>query len=155
MFTITIQHATDKSLAPSVLLLRKWATAALRSKVKSADVTIRLVAKKEMALLNATYRHKNKPTNVLSFPFAAPAKLTLPKRMLGDIVICSTVVNAEAKEQDKPVKAHWAHMVVHGIYHLLGYDHETAKDAKVMETLEIKTMRALGFANPYVPGENE
>ncbi len=156
---IIIQHAIDKKLAPAPTLLRQWAQHAL---TKSADkkmgpleVTIRLVDVDEMTNLNATYRHKNKPTNVLSFPAAEfPDEVAMDFYLLGDIVICSEVVNREAREQHKTQAAHWAHMIVHGVYHLLGYDHEKDEEAHIMETLEIQTMKALGFPNPYETRDN-
>ena len=160
MFHINVQYATDKSLAPEASLIRKWAKKALAEKIlrtaqakplitKSAEMTIRIVDKKESAKLNANYRHKNKPTNVLSFPFDLPKEAFKNSPLLGDIIICAEVVNQEAQEQHKSPHAHWAHMVIHGVFHLLGFDHQTKRDAKVMESLEIKIMQTLGFANPY------
>lgn len=154
MYQITIQHAADKALAPKSTLLRQWAKKALSRKIDSADVTIRIVDTEEMTDLNSTYRHKNGPTNVLSFPFVTPDNIDIAIPILGDIVICSDVVNREADEQEKMRNAHWAHMIVHGVFHLLGYDHENDKDAEVMEKLEIETLDKLGFKNPYETGED-
>lgn len=153
MHSITIQCVIDKALAPKRSLLKKWAKHAIETKFNSAEVTIRIVDVDEMTLLNSKYRQKNGPTNVLSFPFSLPDSIELDVPILGDIVICADVVNREAREQHKTTIAHWAHMVVHGVFHLLGYDHETDQDAEIMETLEIKTMHTLGFANPYETGE--
>lgn len=142
MHSITIQVATDKNRAPKPVLLRKWAKLALQTQTQKSTITIRIVDREEMKQLNETYRHKQGTTNVLSFPYDLPG-------MLGDIVICADVVNQEAEEQQKSQEAHWAHMVIHGVCHLLGYDHETDDEAEIMEALEINMMNTLGFANPY------
>lgn len=150
MYSITIQYAADKELAPKAALLRKWAKTALEHKlIDKAELTIRIVAIDEMTHLNSTYRLKPGPTNVLSFPADLPDDVELDIRLLGDIVICSAIVNQEAEKQHKSREAHWAHMVVHGVFHLLGYDHALDEDARVMERLEIETLNKLGFANPY------
>lgn len=154
MYRIIMQLIVDKTLVPKTSLLRKWAKCALSKKIKSAEVTLRIVDIQEMTELNSTYRKKNGPTNVLSFPFNLPEDIELEIPLLGDIVICAEVVNKEAKEQGKSQEAHWAHMIVHGIFHLLGYDHETDKEAAAMEANEIEIMHALGFPNPYETGEN-
>ncbi|MBX3708718.1 MAG: rRNA maturation RNase YbeY [Gammaproteobacteria bacterium] len=155
MYSIIIQLATNKTLVPKRSLLKKWAQKALSRKIESGEITIRIVDSEEMSELNHTYRHKTGPTNVLSFPFTLPENINLDIPMLGDIVICAEIVNKEAKEQHKSQQAHWAHMIVHGIFHLLGYDHEKESEAIVMEALEIEIMQSLGFANPYETGENE
>ncbi len=142
MYEITVQWIVPKTNMPSAAQLKQWAKKILQKKIAAAEVTIRIVDKKEMTQLNATYRHKNKPTNVLSFPIDHPP-------LLGDIVICAEVIQQEALEQNKSAEAHWAHMVVHGILHLLGYDHETNHDAELMETEEINILKSFGFANPY------
>jgi len=147
---IIIQYAVDKTLAPKAALIRQWAKHTLKSHFKDSELTIRIVDKEEMMQLNAAYRHKNYPTNVLSFPFTMPEEISLPQSILGDIVICAPVVNQEAETQQKSLAQHWAHMIVHGIHHLLGYDHETDEEAKVMEALEAKVMQELGFSDPYV-----
>lgn len=154
MYHITIQHIADKSRTPTSALLRKWASSALRKKIKSAEMTIRIVDTDEMTQLNSTYRHKTGPTNVLSFPFMLPDEINTDIPILGDIVICADVVNREANEQNKTQEAHWAHMIVHGVFHLLGFDHETDHEAEIMETLEIETLHHLGFVNPYETGEH-
>ena len=154
MYQINIQHIADKALAPKASLMRKWAEAALSKKTSAAEITLRLVDKEEMTKLNSVFRLKEGPTNVLSFPFDQPDVFASETTYLGDIVICSDIVNSEADEQGKEPEAHWAHMVVHGIFHLLGYDHETDEQTTIMESLEIETMRALGFPNPYLTGDN-
>ena len=154
MYQIIIQHEADKKLTPSRLLLREWAIKTLSTQLPSAQVTLRLVKRDEMAELNEAYRRKSGPTNVLSFPFSLPREIQTELPMLGDIVICPEVVNEEALQQNKSLKAHFAHMVVHGIFHLLGYDHETDREATIMETLEKKVMHSLGFPNPYLQSKD-
>lgn len=154
MYQITVQYAADKPQAPKPAALRKWAKAVLANQIDAAEITIRVVDAEEMTHLNSTYRKKNKPTNVLSFPFDLPKGVELETPILGDIAICAEVVNQEASEQNKSTESHWAHMVVHGVYHLLGYDHIKDKEAKVMEALEIDTLIALGFEDPYESGDN-
>ena len=109
---------------------------------------MRIVDEAESQQLNFDYREKDKPTNVLSFPFQCPPGIELP--LLGDLVICAQVVAREAAEQQKTVTAHWAHMVVHGCLHLLGFDHINDEDAAEMEAEEIQILQELGFANPYL-----
>lgn len=153
MHHIFIQFAVDKSQAPKLSLLRKWAKAALTKQIEAAEIAIRIVDVPEMTTLNSTYRHKQGPTNVLSFPFAISEEVDIDIPILGDIIICADIVNKEAQEQGKSPEAHWAHMIVHGIFHLLGFDHETEEEANVMESLEIDIMQTLGFTNPYETGE--
>jgi probable rRNA maturation factor len=148
-YSIVIQLAADKTLVPKKSLLRKWARQALSKKTDSAEITIRIVEEDEMTELNSTYRQKNGSTNVLSFPFTIPAEVQLDIPILGDIVVCAEVVNREAKAQEKPQEAHFAHMIVHGVFHLLGYDHENDTDAEIMESLETEIMQSLGYPNPY------
>jgi probable rRNA maturation factor len=149
MYQITVQRATRKGFAPTTAQLRQWATQALKQKTTTAEITIRIVTEKEMTVLNATYRQKNKSTNVLSFPFDMPHDVKMDIPLLGDIVICTDVVNQEALDQNKPAEAHWAHMIVHGVLHLLGYDHEIEADALTMEAEEIQILKSLGFNDPY------
>ncbi|EEQ20787.1 metalloprotease [Yersinia intermedia ATCC 29909] len=113
-----------------------------------AEVTVRLVDEAESHELNLTYRGKDKPTNVLSFPFEAPPEIELP--LLGDLIICRQVVEQEAIEQEKALLAHWAHMVVHGSLHLLGYDHIVDDEAEEMESIETEIMQSLGYPDPYI-----
>jgi probable rRNA maturation factor len=131
---------------PSESELQTWVQQALRDD-DPAQVSIRIVDEEESRSLNNLYRGKDKPTNVLSFPMDVPEEFKIP--MLGDLVICAPVVEREAREQHKSSRAHWAHMVVHGMLHLQGYDHETDDEAREMETLEIQLLNELGFANPY------
>ncbi len=115
------------------------------------ELTIRIVAKDEIQSLNQTFRHKDKPTNVLSFPFEAPPDLPVEMQipLLGDLIICHDVVVEEAMQQRKKIAAHWAHMVVHGVLHLKGYDHINDDEAEIMEALEIKILKSFHISNPY------
>lgn len=154
MHQIFIQRAIKGHLIPNSTLLRRFAKAALGDCEKSVEVTIRIVGAEEMSHLNMTYRQKNKPTNVLSFPAHLPSDISLPISILGDIVICAEVVTREAKEQNKTDDEHWAHMIVHGICHLLGYDHEKDDEAHIMEKKETEILQSLGFENPYRTGDS-
>jgi probable rRNA maturation factor len=143
---VTVQIATRRSGVPHARSFARWANAAfaaagVRRAQDPAELTIRVVGAAESRRLNRTWRRKNKATNVLSFAADAP--------VLGDLVICAPVVAREAREQGKPSAAHWAHMVVHGVLHLLGYDHENDRDAARMEARETKILAQLGMPNPY------
>ena len=133
---------------PTAEQIEQWATAAVQPQSDEVEMTVRIVDEAESHALNLNYRGKDRPTNVLSFPFECPDEVELP--LLGDLVICRQVVEREAQEQDKPVMAHWAHMVVHGSLHLLGYDHIEDDEAEEMESLETQIMTGLGFADPYL-----
>jgi len=137
----TIQYASEADNVPSASQFRKWAKAALRV---DTEVTIRIVDAEEGQMLNNTYRGKDYATNVLTFP------LTEDPYLMGDIIICAPVVAAEAKEQLKSLEAHYAHLTVHGILHLHGYDHETEPQAELMEGLETAIVTKLGYASPYL-----
>ncbi|MEF1171674.1 MULTISPECIES: rRNA maturation RNase YbeY [Vibrio] len=115
---------------------------------QDAELTIRIVDEEESHQLNHEYRGKDKPTNVLSFPFEVPPGIEM--NLLGDLIICKQVVEREAQEQNKPLLAHWAHMVVHGSLHLLGYDHIEDDEAEEMESLETEIMQEMGFEDPYL-----
>jgi probable rRNA maturation factor len=144
--TVDLQLATDVADIPGIDSLEVWAQSAWLGDEPS-EVTLRIVDAEESADLNATYRDKSGPTNVLSFPFEAPAGITVP--LAGDLIICATVVEREAREQRKTRTEHWAHMVVHGMLHLQGYDHIEDDEAEAMEALEIRLLAQLGFGNPY------
>ena len=151
-YQVALEGQNSASLSeelPSEQQLHDWVSAALEQAdyQQAAQLTIRVVGDEEMTQLNETYRHKDGATNVLSFPFEAPAQVPLP--LLGDVVICAPVVAQEAQQQHKALIQHWAHMVVHGVLHLLGYDHITEAQAQQMEQLEITILSRLGFANPY------
>ncbi|MFU2046699.1 rRNA maturation RNase YbeY [Avibacterium gallinarum] len=146
---VDLQIAAENSEnLPTEQQFQQWATAAVQAENLQPEITIRVVDEAESQSLNATYRGKDYPTNVLSFPFECPEEVELP--LLGDLVICRQVVEREAQEQGKPLMAHWAHMVVHGCLHLLGYDHIEDDEAEEMESLETEIMQDLGFADPYL-----
>ncbi|MBD1564122.1 rRNA maturation RNase YbeY [Vibrio sp. SA48] len=133
---------------PTLNDFSQWLNKAVTPFQTQAEVTIRVVDVQESQQLNREYRGKDKPTNVLSFPFEAPPGMEID--LLGDLVICRQVVEQEAQEQNKPLLAHWAHMVVHGSLHLLGYDHIEDDEAEEMESLETEIMLDMGFEDPYI-----
>jgi probable rRNA maturation factor len=139
----------DAGGIPEASTLEKWAEAALEAGGRSedAELTVRVVGEDEIHALNRDYRHVDRTTNILSFPFECPPEVKLP--LIGDLVICMSVLRREAKEQNKTLDEHFAHLVVHGCLHLIGYDHIEPADAAVMEPLEIKALAALGYDNPY------
>ena len=146
---VDLQVATENIEGlPTEEQIVQWATAAVQPEGDEVEMTVRIVDEAESHDLNLTYRGKDRPTNVLSFPFECPDEVELP--LLGDLVICRQVVEREAAEQDKPLMAHWAHMVVHGSLHLLGYDHIEDNEAEEMESLETQIMQGLGFDDPYL-----
>ena len=146
--TLDLQLASTAKDLPSAEQFQQWLNAAILPFQAEAEVTIRLVDNDESQQLNLTYRGKDYPTNVLSFPFQCPPGVELP--LLGDLVICAPVVAKEAAEQNKPLHAHWAHMVIHGSLHLLGFDHINDDDAEQMEAEEITILQQLGITNPYL-----
>lgn len=144
-----LSKAKKALFVPSEIKIKQWVKTALRHKVRSGELTICLASKKMIRTLNKNYRHKDKPTNVLSFRADLPKHLKLKTRLLGDIIICAAIVNEEAKNQHKLPEAHWAHIIIHGVLHILGYDHEVKADAEVMEIKEIQLLKKMGFDNPY------
>lgn len=148
---IDIDVVCDASLVPSEDSLRQWVSVALVAGEPAAErdfeVSVRVVDEDEIRDLNRTFRHKDYATNVLSFPADLPPELALP--LLGDIVVCAPVVLREASEQGKSTESHWAHMMVHGTLHLLGYDHIDEDEALAMEALETTIITGLGFDPPY------
>ncbi|MDH5785834.1 MAG: rRNA maturation RNase YbeY [Chromatiales bacterium] len=151
MIELDLQIAVEAVDLPSESILQQWVTAVIdrvEPGREETELTIRITDEAEIQELNRTYRHQDKPTNVLSFPFEQPPGVELP--LLGDIIICSVVVEREALEQGKASEAHWAHMVIHGTLHLLGYDHITDAEAEQMEGLEIALLTGLGYTNPYL-----
>jgi probable rRNA maturation factor len=139
--------------APTVKEIRTWASAALGRRGTGAELAVRVVEPAESRRLNARYRGRNSPTNVLSFPVpqlpATSAGSRGAPRPLGDLVICARVVRDEARQQHKAIRAHWAHLVVHGALHLLGYDHEHDAEARRMERREVAVLKRFGITNPY------
>ena len=159
---VELQLATRRPWVPGTVTLRRWARAAHVSGLASlpvrkrrmhaalgqgAALCLRIVGSAESRRLDREYRGKDKPTNVLSFPSSPEERVATGA--LGDLVICAPVVAREAREQRKTLGAHWAHMIVHGTLHLLGFDHEKARAARVMEALEVEILRGLGFHDPY------
>ena len=142
MSDIHIQRLVPAQGIPSATSLRTWAEAA-RGK-KRGEITLRIVDAAECLVLNQSWRGKAYATNVLSFPMGE-------KGYLGDIVICAEVVAREATEQHKTRRAHWAHMVVHGVLHLMGHDHIVDSEAEKMEAIERKLLSKMGFSDPYAP----
>ncbi len=149
--SVEIDLASRHSPLPDETALQNWIRAALEAACepdcRAAEVSVRIVDDIESQELNARYRGKDKPTNVLSFPADLPPELNLP--LLGDLVICAPVVAREAQDQGKSLEAHWAHMLVHGCLHLLGYDHIDAADAEIMEALETRIITQLNYPPPY------
>lgn len=149
--SIVIQRACDEPV-PDDAMMRLWAETALRDQSAAGELVIRIVDAAESKALNAQYRDKDKPTNVLSFPAEAlPADIPelAAEQALGDLVICASVVADEARQQNKLLNAHWAHMLIHGCLHLLGYDHIEADQAERMEALERQMLAKLNFSDPY------
>lgn len=145
---LDLQIASTADNLPTEAQFQQWLDAAVTPFQAEAEVTIRVVDASESQQLNLQYREKDKPTNVLSFPFQCPPGIELP--LLGDLIICTQVVVQEAQEQGKTINAHWAHMVVHGCLHLLGFDHINDDDAEEMEAEEILILQQLDIANPYL-----
>ncbi|MDG1693275.1 MAG: rRNA maturation RNase YbeY [Porticoccaceae bacterium] len=144
---LDIQSASSSEDIPDEHSIKCWVTAAVGLKTGDTELSVRIVDEPEGKALNETYRGASGPTNVLSFPFDVEIPEPLP--LIGDIVICAPVVAREAKQQNKDLKAHWAHMIIHGVLHLLGYNHQNDSEAVIMETLETEIMQTLGFPPPY------
>ncbi|PTQ87429.1 rRNA maturation RNase YbeY [Nitrosomonas ureae] len=140
-FRLMVQYATECTAIPSRPQFRRWTKIAL---MQEAEVVLRLVDEKEGRELNQQFRNKNYATNVLTFVYDDAEPLT------GDIILCAPVINKEAQQQDKNLMAHYAHLTIHGILHLQGYDHIEDSDAACMEQLEIQILTKLGFTNPYL-----
>jgi probable rRNA maturation factor len=139
-FSLSVQYASDAKLLPTRAQCRRWVKAALR---QPAQITLRVVDEAEGLQLNTQFRKKKYPTNGLTFVYDESGLLS------GDMVLCAPVVETEAKAQKKTLEAHYAHLTVHGVLHLQGYDHVKNRDAKIMEALETTIMRKLGYADPY------
>lgn len=151
---VAVSYAVPRAGVPASTSFRKWVAAALDGRIREADLAIRIVGTKEGRALNRHYRGKDYATNVLSFPADIADGVKLPKGvklpLLGDLVLCAPVVAREAKEQKKPLAAHYAHMTVHGTLHLLGWDHQDAREAECMEQLEREILAGLGIDDPYL-----
>jgi probable rRNA maturation factor len=144
---LDVSYASRSPWVPSSQRLREWAEAALSPAAKRSVLSVRIVGKARSRSLNLRYRHKDKPTNVLSFAGAGSAPDG--RSFLGELVICAPLVALEARAQDKPLSAHWAHLTIHGVLHLLGFDHERASEARKMAAREIQILDRLGFSDPY------
>ena len=147
MVEVEVQFAVDDHSIPGELQFQQWASVIDAKNDGKDEVSMRIVGVDEMTGLNSQFREKSEPTNVLSFPAALHAEVDLP--FIGDVIICAPIVAKEAMEQGKTCDSHWAHMTVHGILHLQGYDHLNDNEAAEMETLEIEILNKLGYANPY------
>ena len=147
---IDIQNVSGLKSLPDNDLIVKWAEHALDYQHRNAEITLRIVNKEEGRELSKAWRKKDSATNVLSFPIGEPIEQV--PNLLGDIVICAPIVELEAIEQRKNIEAHWAHLIIHGILHLQGYDHESDEHANVMESKEVRILEDIGYANPYETG---
>ena len=145
---LDIQIASASSHIPSESDIERWVAHILDCNAAAdAELSVRIVDEAESQSLNSQYRQKDRPTNVLSFPCELPEGVDVP--LLGDIVICAPVVVNEAADQHKNLESHWAHMLIHGTLHLLGYDHIHEEEAEIMESKEIAIMNTLGYPSPY------
>ena len=149
MYYIDIQHACTDSIPVGDEDLSSWAQLALSTRLDKAELTLRLVDLKEITELNHRYRKKNKPTNVLAFPATHPENIELDFPLLGDVIVCPAVILEESQIENKPLNEHWAHIIIHGVLHLLGYDHIKEDEALKMQTIEINLLAQLGIKNPY------
>jgi probable rRNA maturation factor len=149
--TIDLQIACQETQIPSLAQFQLWISSALAEvssdTTQDFELTIRLVNNEESQQLNHQYRQKDKPTNVLSFPFEVPDGIEM--NLLGDLVICIDVMKEEAQAQNKALFDHWAHLVIHGCLHLVGFDHISDEEALEMESIEIAILAKLGINNPY------
>ena len=148
---VAVGYAAPRAGIPAATSFRRWVAAALAGRIREADLAIRIVDEKEGRSLNHHYRGKDYATNVLSFPAELPEGLPKGVKLplLGDLVLCSPVIAREAREQGKPLRAHYAHLTVHGALHLLGWDHEDAREADAMEQLEREILAGMGLPDPY------
>ena len=150
---VAVSYAAPRAGLPAAVSFRRWIAAALEGRIREADLAVRIVGAKEGRALNRHYRGKDYATNVLSFPADVADGVKLPKGvklpLLGDLVLCAPVVAREAREQKKPLAAHYAHLTVHGALHLLGWDHQDAREAECMEQLEREILAGLGIDDPY------
>jgi probable rRNA maturation factor len=147
---VSVEYALPRLGLPAAVSFRKWVAAALKGRIREADLAIRIVGTKEGRALNRHYRGRDYATNVLSFPAELPEGVVLP--LLGDIVLCAPVITREAREQKKALTDHYAHLTVHGALHLLGWDHEDAREADCMEQLEREILAEMGIEDPYAEG---
>ncbi|MEO0442546.1 MAG: rRNA maturation RNase YbeY [Pseudomonadota bacterium] len=145
--TVDVDIAVDSRELPGISDFEQWINLALKNHKGESEISLRIVDKDEIQALNKHYRDKDKPTNVLAFPAEFPEGVDVP--LLGDLVICAPIVIEEARAQQKAIHSHWAHMVIHGSLHLLGYDHIDEGEAEAMEMLETQLLATLGYPCPY------
>ena len=144
---VDVQYGCRNRDYPSASTIKHWVRTSLQGQRPCAELTVRIVGRAEGAKLNERWRKQQGPTNVLSFPSGATPR---EPALLGDIIVCAPVVKLEAAQQNKDLSAHWAHMIVHGVLHLLGFDHTRPRDASKMEAQEIRILQDLGYTNPYL-----
>ena len=150
---LDIQIVSQSKQLPDQEQFQYWIDAVLKDESQDAEVVIRIVDENEMIQFNEQYRDKKGSTNILSFPFEAPEGVD--NYLLGDMLVCAPVVEKEAQQQNKELEHHWAHMIVHGVLHLLGYDHIDDQDAEEMEAIEIKILKTINIKNPYEENSNK
>jgi len=153
MNLIEIQTIFKSNGQPDQEQIQRWVDVALDGFNQDTEIVVRIVDEQESAELNEQYRHKQGPTNILSFPVEVPEGIEL--NLLGDLVVCAPVLEKEALEQHKTLSDHWAHIIVHGVLHLLGYDHIDDKEAELMENKEITILNKLNIKNPYLQDNDE
>lgn len=145
--TLVLLNNNSGDYSPNSVLFEEWVNTIIKDHGTFFQVSIEIVDSRTSQKLNNTYRNKDKPTNVLSFPLELPE--FVKENLIGDLAICAVIVEQEAKEQNKELHHHWAHLTIHGVLHLLGYDHIKDSDAIIMEDLEVKLLAKLGIKNPY------
>ena len=150
---IEIQAVYKTPSQPNPAQIQTWVDAVLQDYRRDTEIVLRLVNEQESAQLNRRYRQKKGPTNILSFPAEIPADVLMERDLLGDLVICAPVVEKEAISQKKHLSDHWAHIVIHGVLHLLGYDHINDEDASEMELMEISILEKFNIENPYLQAD--
>lgn len=153
-YSIDIQTVCEESIPVSNKTLKQWIKLVLPMHKPRAALTLRLVSTTEMQNLNATYRKQDKPTNVLAFPAQIPPSVRLQYPLLGDLIVCPSVLMEESRDKQIPLVAHWAHIVIHGVLHLLGFDHQATEDTARMQAEEVRLLACLDFANPYLLHED-
>ncbi|QRN03899.1 rRNA maturation RNase YbeY [Legionella sp. MW5194] len=153
-YVIDLQVACEDPLPVTEAALVSFAELPLKAHREKAELTLRLVSAEEMIDLNSTYRKQQKTTNVLAFPANLPAAIAMDYPLLGDVIVCPAVLLAESQALNKALDFHWAHIVIHGVLHLLGFDHMEEEEARLMQAQEIRLLAELGFTNPYLDEDN-
>jgi len=144
---LDIQNVSESALVPKQELLQLWVDSVLKDGSQNSEIVIRIIDEQQMAEFNKQYRHKEGPTNILSFPFEVPDDIQ--SDLLGDLLVCAPVLEKESCEQHKFLEHHWAHIIVHGVLHLIGYDHIDDQGAEEMEALEVRILKTIKINNPY------